>query len=262
VGWTESDSQLYQELAAVAVPNREEQMAALLTLLPFGVSDAARVVELGCGEGRLSQALLEAFPLVHVLALDGSEDMRAQTLTRIRRFGARASVDTFELPNSDWWPLVYGADAVVSSLVVHHLDDGGKRGLFEAMAARLPARGALLLADLVQPQRSEARELFGAGWDRAAAAQADAPGGSQRGLEQFHKTGWNYFRFPDPFDTPSVLFEQLVWLRDAGFVTVDCFWLRAGHAIYGGYKAADRDEASEPLPFTAALAAAQRALSS
>ncbi len=51
---------------------------------------------------------------------------------------------------------------------------------------------------------------------------------------------WNYFiyDYPDPntIDHPSLLSEQLFWLRDAGFNMVECFWMRAGHAVYGGFK--------------------------
>jgi hypothetical protein len=51
----------------------------------------------------------------------------------------------------------------------------------------------------------------------------------------------------------------LTWLSEAGFAVVDCFWLQAGHAIYGGYKAPD--EATAPrVSFTAALRAVQAAL--
>jgi tRNA (cmo5U34)-methyltransferase len=38
-------------------------------------------------------------------------------------------------------------------------------------------------------------------------------------------------------DQPSGLYEQLRWLEDAGFSAVDVYWLKAGHAIYGGRKA-------------------------
>jgi tRNA (cmo5U34)-methyltransferase len=236
MGWTEDDSRLYQELAAVAVPDREEQMAALLTLLPFGQQNEARLVELGCGEGRLSQAVLDAYPRVAVMALDGSSDMLSQAAERLRPFGSRAQVELFDLSSSDWWPHLEGADAVVSSLAVHHLDGPGKRLLFEATASRLTPRGALLLADLIEPLRPEARELFASAWDQVAESQATKPGGSQRALERFYQTRWNTYRYPDPVDMPSPLFEQLVWLREAGFAYSDCFWLRAGHAIYGGYK--------------------------
>ena len=42
--------------------------------------------------------------------------------------------------------------------------------------------------------------------------------------------------FPDPMDKPSGLFEQLGWLEAAGFEAVDVYWLKAGHAIYGGQR--------------------------
>jgi hypothetical protein len=34
----------------------------------------------------------------------------------------------------------------------------------------------------------------------------------------------------------SRLFDQLVWLRDAGLMAVDAYWMKAGHAIFGGRK--------------------------
>ena len=43
---------------------------------------------------------------------------------------------------------------------------------------------------------------------------------------------------PHPVDQPSSLFAQLRWLADAGLTDVECFWMQAGHAIYGGYRAA------------------------
>ena len=44
--WTESDSLLYQKLAPVAVPARAEQIATLLTLLPFTAQEPFRAIEL------------------------------------------------------------------------------------------------------------------------------------------------------------------------------------------------------------------------
>jgi len=29
-----------------------------------------------------------------------------------------------------------------------------------------------------------------------------------------------------------------MWLRHAGFAAVDCMWLDAGHAVFGGFKRA------------------------
>ena len=87
--WTEDDSRMYRELAAIAVPAREEQVATLLSLLPFQQQDAFRAVELGCGEGALSFAVLDCFPNASVLALDGSASMREQAGRHLGRFGER-----------------------------------------------------------------------------------------------------------------------------------------------------------------------------
>jgi SAM-dependent methyltransferase len=257
--WTEGDSRLYQEIAAVAVPAREEQMAALLTLLPFSQADPFRAVELGCGEGFLSHALLDCFPQAQVVALDGSAEMRVQAIARLNAFGSRVSVEPFDLNSGDWLSHLEGADCAMSSLVLHHLDGEQKQRLFAAIHQRLSPQGVLLIADLIQPQRSEAVELFAATWDRSAEAQALAKTGSRHLFEQFVSTEWNHYRFPDPFDKPSPLFDQLVWLKASGFAVVDCFWLQAGHAIYGGYKAASSDS-TPGITFISALRSAQMVL--
>ncbi len=234
--WTEEDSKVYQAIAAVAVPAREEQVATLLTLLPFSPQDSFCVVELGCGEGFLAYALMNCFPRAEVIALDGSSEMRVQAAKRLKDFGSRVRIERFDLHTTDWLPYLQGADCVISSLVIHHLDGADKQRLFATICDQLSPRGMLLIADLIEPQQPEARELFAATWDRAVKAQAIVKTGSTEAFERFVEADWNYFRFPDPSDKPSPLFEQLIWLKAAGFAVVDCFWLQAGHAIYGGYK--------------------------
>lgn len=259
VTWTEDDSKRYRELATVAVPARQEQLATLLTLLPFGQEEMFQVVELGSGEGFLSEAVLECFPSASVLALDGSADMRAQATKRLRRFGSRVKIAAFELAGSNWWAQLQGCDCLLSSLCLHHLSGEDKRRVFTAMSQRLSPRGALLVADLIEPQRLEARDLFAATWDRMAQAQALASSGSTWLFETFVQERWNHYCFPDPADQPSPLFEQLMWLREAGFAVVDCFWLQAGHAIYGGYKT--RAAPTSPhVSFVTAQRAVQAAL--
>src|SRR5438477_947094 len=147
MAWSEADSQLYQALASIAVPRRAEQMAAILTLLPFGPEESAMVVELCCGEGRLTASVLRCFPAVQALALDGSAEMRARAQERLAEFGPRVRVGALDLAETDWWHELEGADAVISSLAVHHLSGEQKRRLFEAVARRLSPRGALLVAD-------------------------------------------------------------------------------------------------------------------
>jgi trans-aconitate methyltransferase len=258
--WSAESSAMYRQLASVAVPAREEQVATLLCLAPFGRGEAFHVVELASGEGALSQAILEAFPAATVLALDGEESMRQATATRLRPYGERAQAAAFDIMGDGWYGLLHGADVVVSSLCVHHLDAEGKRNLFAAVRERLSARGCLLLADLVLPQREEARALFAATWDRSARERSLAQTGDTALVELFVRENWNYYTYPDPFDQPSPLFDQLRWLKDVGFAMADCFWMQAGHAIYGGYREQADATAADPIDYETALEVAGRVL--
>jgi tRNA (cmo5U34)-methyltransferase len=261
--WSEADSAIYSDLAAIAVPRRDEQIATLLMLAPFAADAEFAVLELGCGEGRLGAALLAAFPQARYRGLDGSESMRAQSRARLARFAGRATVAAFDLADPAWLPAPGTVDLVVSSPCVHHLDGSGKRRLFNDISARLDGRGALLLADLVAPARPEAQRLYAAEWDHVTTTQAQTRPGGDALNRRFVAEGWNYYRRPDPVDQPSRLFDQLLWLREAGFAAVDCFWLDAGHAIYGGYGSAAAlppvppDDAAPPTNAPSALRGAR-----
>lgn len=234
-GWTETISDTYRQLAQIAVPSRDQQIASLLTLMPFGQDDTFKVVELASGEGRLANAILDAYPNAQLLALDYEQSMRDETAKRIAEYGERGSVAAFDMTKSDWYGLMQDADVVVSSLCIHHLTGDEKQVLFRAVYDKLSNRGAFLIADLVLPQRPQANDVFRATWDEAAKqASLDLTGDTQA-FALFENEDWNYYRVPDDFDKPSPLFHQLQWLDAAGFQHVDCFWMQAGHAIYGGY---------------------------
>ena len=85
--WSEEDSATYRAIAAVAVPRRNEMMAALVAAAPFAPDEPIKILELGSGEGLLAAALLERFPGASLTALDGSESMRREATARLARFG-------------------------------------------------------------------------------------------------------------------------------------------------------------------------------
>jgi tRNA (cmo5U34)-methyltransferase len=240
--WSERDSQTYRELAEVAVPLRPEMTASLVAAVPFSAGEPLKILELGSGDGRLAEALLTVFPQATLTALDGSESMRADASNRLALFGERARVAAFDVAALDWWDRMFGVDLIVSSLCLHHLNDAKKQYLYKAAAERLSARGALLIADIIDPQHPASRRLAADQWDAHAKRQAEALG-SPALYQRFLDERWNHFRFPDEMDQPSALFHHLIWLRHAGFAAVDCCWLNAGHAVFGGFKQAEASAA-------------------
>jgi SAM-dependent methyltransferase len=236
-GWSEADSATFRAIASVAVPRREDMMAALVDFAPRAREDPLRILDLGAGDGSLSERLLTRFTRATLTALDGSESMRAAAAARLTPYGDRARVAAFDLAALNWWDRMSGAHLVVSSLCLHHLNDAKTQYLYKAAAERLAPGGALLVADIVDPQHPAARSLAADRWDALAKAQAEASGQPEL-FPRFEAARWNHFRYPDADDHPSALLHHLVWLRHAGFASVDCVWMDAGHAVFGGIKPA------------------------
>jgi len=232
--WQRSTSETYRQLAQIAVPQRMSQITTLLTLIPFAADASFTVLELASGEGHLAQAIVQAFPNADVVALDYEESMREATAIRL---DGRGAVAPFDIRNNEWFDRLDGVDVVVSSLCIHHLDGIGKQRLFNAVSERTSERGTLLVADLIAPELPQAHRLFAATWDDSARTASETFTGDEGLFTVFEQEEWNLYHYPDPeFDKPSPLFSQLKWLNQAGFGVVDCFWMYAGHAIYGGYK--------------------------
>ncbi|HLJ60488.1 MAG TPA: class I SAM-dependent methyltransferase [bacterium] len=237
--WTEADSKAFDAFGDVVVPSRAEQIDTLCALIPASADESFTAVELAAGGGKLARAVLDRFPRCHYVALDGSPHMRARLREVLAPFGRRAVVAAFRLEAARWRAaLPRPLRCVLTSLAVHHLTAGQKRRLFADLAGRLEPGGALLIADLVEPAAARVGALFASQWDRAAREQSGTGPRAARTRARFAQGGWNYYRLttPDPVDQPSRLLDQLDWLRRAGLHAVDCFWMRAGHAIFGGYR--------------------------
>ena len=95
-----------------------------------------------------------------------------------------------------------------------------------------------VISDIVQPANSTGVGYAAAQWDASVQDSSQRLRGDSSGYQEFVHQRWNHYRTPDPRDKPSTLFEQLTWLNTAGFTAVDVYWMRAGHAIFGGAKPA------------------------
>lgn len=241
--WQEEDSTVFLDTAEIFVPGRAEQIATLVGLTPADANEAFTAVELAAGDGMLAQTMLEAFPRCRYLALDGSEVMREKLRERLASFGGRVTIGHFDLAAQDWRDaLPTPLRLVVSSLCVHHLTGAEKQALFADMRAHLEPSGALLLADIIEPASRQVADLFARQYDDVVRLQSLQRLGDLSGYEEFQRSHWNYFLHDydlpaeETIDHPSGLREQLAWMRDTGFIDVDCFWMQAGHAVYGGWK--------------------------
>jgi tRNA (cmo5U34)-methyltransferase len=234
--WSEQNSQAFLDYGRYFVPERELQIELICDLVrpreqPF------LVVELCCGGGVLAGALLQRFPACSVLGLDGSPEMLRHAQATLSHYGERFQTRQFELAARSWRTIAEPVQAVVSSLAIHHLDAAQKQALFGDVYHMLEAGGCFVVADVVLPASEVGIAVAAQMWDAAVRQRALEIDGDTRAFDVFQHERWNMYRHPDPLDKPSGLFEQLKWLERVGFADVDVFWMKAGHALFGGSKA-------------------------
>jgi tRNA (cmo5U34)-methyltransferase len=240
--WQESDSAHFIDLGRIYTPRRDEMRDAFLDLIPAATGDRFTGVELGTGQGWLTEAILRRYPKARMIGLDGSETMLRATADLLAPYSGRYELRSFRLEDHQWRAaLPDGLRCVVSSLVVHHLHGPEKTALFRTLHEKLAPGGALLIADVVDPTSPWGRRHMANAWNAEVEYQSVEYGGDRWAFDQFVADKWNIYDFPvdeDDIDHPSTLPEQLGWLIETGFVGVDAFWVRAGHALFGGYKPA------------------------
>lgn len=164
-----------------------------------------RVLDLGCGDGRLASIVLDAYPDSRAVCVDMSTTMLGAAA---ERFGDDHRV-TLQQHNLDQPLRVEGPfDAIVSSFAIHHVSDDRKHALYGEIAALLAPGGVLCNLDLVA---SPTRALHEKWRDEMDAAD-------------------------DPSDILCDLQSQLGWISAVGLHDVDCIWKWRSLALMRGQK--------------------------
>jgi SAM-dependent methyltransferase len=174
-------------------PHRLEGEGVLLDHVPPA---AARILDLGAGDGRLLARLLADRPRARGTALDFSAAMLAAAR---RRFEGEGRVEIVEHDLTEPLPDLGPFDVVVSSMAIHHLEHERKRSLYREVFGLLAPAGVFANFEHVASPTRRLHEAF--------FAAIGEP------LEN-----------EDPSDRTLDVETQLGWLREIGFEDVDCYW--------------------------------------
>ncbi|MEU7882280.1 class I SAM-dependent methyltransferase [Microbispora bryophytorum] len=103
-----------------------EHIASITAWLPVK-SEPRQIVDLGCGTGAGTFALLERFPDAHVTAVDSSDGHIRLLREKARARGVEERVRTVQADlDTDHWPDLGTPDLVWASASMHHMADPGR----------------------------------------------------------------------------------------------------------------------------------------
>lgn len=186
-------------------PHRAEGEDVLVSLLP---TPLRRALDLGCGDGRLLALVRAVRPGARGVALDFSAPMVAAARAR---FAADDDVEVVEHDLDHPLPELGRFDVVVSSFAIHHCTDTRKRSLYAEVFDLLTPGGLFAnLEHVASPTPALHAAFF-------AALGADVAN-------------------EDPSNKLLGVEAQLAWLREIGFMDVDCHWKWRELALLAGVR--------------------------
>ncbi|TAF03157.1 MAG: class I SAM-dependent methyltransferase [Nostocales cyanobacterium] len=203
--WTSSEHALSYLGKADKIPHRTEGEAVLLSQVPKTVK---RILDLGTGDGRLLALLKIERLQMESVAIDFSPTMLEAVKTR---FAEDKTVEIITHNLDEPLPNLGLFDAVVSSFAIHHLSHERKFSLYQEVFQILEPGGIFCNLEHVASPTPALHEKF---------------------LTEIGTLPEN----DDPSNKLLDVEIQLQWLREIGFIDVDCYWKWLELALLIGIK--------------------------
>jgi tRNA (cmo5U34)-methyltransferase len=204
--WSDSQHVLNYLNAADTIPHRSEGESVLLANIP---KNAKRILDLGTGDGRLIKLIKSHLSNVEeIVALDVSPIMIKAVQDNFSNDSMVKVVEhdlEFPLPDMGYF------DAVISAFAIHHLMHKRKYTLYEEIYNILYPTGVFCNLEHVSSPSVDQHDRF------------------LNAIRRSHKKEDNTNRLLS-------VEKQLQWLRELGFVDVDCYWKWLELALLTGYK--------------------------
>ncbi len=178
-------------------------------LLSHISSNTKRILDIGTGNGRLIKLIKSQLPSIEkVVAIDVSPVMIKAVKDN---FSNDSTIEVIEHDLSNSLPEMGYFDAIVSGLAIHHLTHKRKYTLYEEIYGMLNPSGVFCNLEHVS---------------------SPSIGQHARFLKAISHTN----KKEDYTNKLLSAEKQLQWLRDIGFVDVDCYWKWLEIALLIGYK--------------------------
>jgi tRNA (cmo5U34)-methyltransferase len=218
----EAEARDFDGIILTLIPDYRRMVEALVAAIPFESAAPLRAIDLGCGTGTVTQAVVDAFPNAHVTCLDLAENMIAMAQSKMADFPQVSYV----LSDFNIFEFDGRYDVIVSSLALHHLaTDDEKRRLYRRIYESLNAGGVFYNGDVVLASNEFLQTVYMGKWVEFMRRKV-----SEEEIED------KWIRKYQAEDRPAGLIDQMAWMADIGFADVDVIWKYYNFAVYGGVR--------------------------
>ncbi|NJP20133.1 MAG: methyltransferase domain-containing protein [Hydrococcus sp. CRU_1_1] len=235
--WKKAElSKTFLEGVRGAIPLAVEQIDILLRVIQLTQIKVDKFIDLGCGNGILGKSILQQYPTAKGIFIDISEAMLQAAQDSLTSEEERVRFILQDFGKKEWVNSVIQEstfDVIVSGFAIHHLPDTRKKELYQEIYQLLKPGGVFLNLEHVASHSKLGEEAF----DRLFVDALYAFHQQQGAKQSREEIARQYYSRSDKNANILALLEiQCKWLREIGFVDVDCFMKVFEIALFGGVK--------------------------
>jgi tRNA (cmo5U34)-methyltransferase len=219
----------------ITVPQRKQVLQLLSLIFSFYIKDKYNIptiIDLGCGDGVVTKALLEVNADLQSVLIDASEHMLETARNNIPAKNIR---DTIHITFQDLYKsslIEDNVDFIASSLAIHHLSNIEKDHLYKYAHSKLRPGGIFINYDVVLSSSPELEELNLVIWKEWILNFE-----SKLNIKRDKSLDYKPAEYKtNKEDHPGTLDSQLEMLKNAGFTDVTVYYKYGLFCLFGGRK--------------------------
>ncbi len=217
-----------------AVPFGAAQIDVMIRLAASMERPVENFLDLGCGDGILSEAVLARFPEAAGTLVDFSEPMLAEAHKRFNGRDSNINIIGGDFADPGWLASIEGKppfDLIISGYAIHHQKGERKKELYREIFSILRGEGVFINIDRTSSPSERIKALSDTLFVDSLYAVLKAKGKAKNYEEvkrRYTERATREAHFISSVD------DQCGWLREIGFVEVDCFFKVFELAVFGG----------------------------
>jgi len=213
----EKEAVVFDRMFFKIMPHYREMIGAVVEGIPFSKADRLKIIDLGCGTGNLTQRILAAYPGARITCVDMAENMLKMARVKLKN-KTKLSFWSGDIRNFDYSGRY---EAIVASMVLHHIDKKEKPGFYRKLRRALAKGGVFNVVDIFLAPDKHLGGLYIDQW-KAFMKASGLPRGLAEEMIVRHQRE----------DRPVTLEEEFSILRQAGFRRFDVILKHYNFAVY------------------------------
>jgi len=216
----EEEANKFDIIIQKLIPNYNQMIDALVSVIPFSNERIFSMIDLGCGTGTISQSIKSRYPNAKITCVDIAGKMLEIAKDKIggNIICIQADFNEFEFPNN--------YDLIVSSLALHHLEnDNDKLAFYKKIYSSLNESGVFINIDVVLGSDNDIQDVYMKKWKEFMSKNVSDEEINNKWLPTYYAE-----------DRPTQLITHLDMLKKSGFSCVDVIYKYFNYAVYIGKK--------------------------